>query len=78
MRWSFTAFLSATKPNLQAQNISHGLSCFFLRRGGDVSIGVQSEPSGEVAQHSVLNLLYRTYTEYNPIDNERIKANFTT
>ena len=27
---------------------------------------------------SVLNLLYRTYTEYNPIDSERIRSNFTT
>lgn len=27
---------------------------------------------------SVLNLLYRTYTEYNPIDNQKIKAKFIT
>ena len=52
MRWSFTAFLSATKPNLQAQDISHGLSCFFLCRGGDLGVGVQGEACGEVPQHT--------------------------
>ena len=37
----------------------------------------QNPPDQGDAQ-SVLNLLYRTYTEDNPIDSERIKANFTT
>lgn len=37
----------------------------------------QNPPNHGDAQ-SVLDLLYRTYTEYNPIDNERIKANFIT
>ena len=52
MCWSFTAFLWATKPNLQAQDISHGLSCFFLSCGGNMGVGVQGEASGEVTQHS--------------------------
>ena len=52
MRRSFAAFLSAAKPNLHTQHISHGLSGFFLCRGGDVCVGVQSEPSGEVTQHT--------------------------
>ena len=51
MCWSFTAFLSATKPNLYTQDISHGLSCFFLCRGGDMGISVQGESCREVAQH---------------------------
>lgn len=37
----------------------------------------QNPPNNGDAE-SVLNLLYRTYTEYNPIDNESIRANFTT
>ena len=52
MCWSFTAFLSAAKPNLQAQDISHGLGGFFLCRGGDVGVGVQGEAGGEVTQHA--------------------------
>ena len=52
MRRSFTAFLSAAKPNLQAQNISHGLRCFLLRRSCDMGIGVQGEAGGEVTQHT--------------------------
>lgn len=35
----------------------------------------QTPPSHGDAE-SVLDLLYRTYTEYNPIDNEKIKASF--
>ena len=49
MRRSFTAFLSATKPNLHTQDISHGLSGFFLCRSRDMGIGVQGEACGEVA-----------------------------
>ena len=56
MRRSFTAFLLATKPNLQAQDISHGLGGFFLCRGGDMGIGVQGEASGEVTQHAGYSL----------------------
>ena len=52
MCWSFQAFLSATKPNLQAQDISHGLGGFFLCRGGDMGVGVQGEACGEVTQHA--------------------------
>lgn len=37
----------------------------------------QNPPNNGDAE-SVLNLLYRTYTEYNPVDNESIRANFTT
>ena len=39
---------------------------------------LQTKPTQPRDAESVLNLLYRTYTEYNPIDNERIKANFAT
>ena len=45
-------FLSGTKPNLHTQDISHGLGGFFLRRCGDMGIGVQGEASREVAQHT--------------------------
>ena len=51
MYWSFTAFLTATKPSLQAQDISHGLSCFFLCRCCHMGIGVQGEACGKVTQH---------------------------
>ena len=34
-----------------AQNSSHGIGWFFLCRGSDMGVGVQSESSGEVAQH---------------------------
>ena len=37
---------------LSCKYIRHGLSCFFLCRGGDVSVGIQSEPGGEVAEHT--------------------------
>jgi hypothetical protein len=33
-------FLSATKPNLHVQDISDGLGGFFLRRCGDMGIGI--------------------------------------
>ena len=52
MYWSFTAFLTATKPSLQAQDISHGLSCFFLCRCCHMGIGVQGEACGEVTEHA--------------------------
>ncbi len=52
MCWSFTAFLSAAKPNLYTQDISHGLRGFLLCRGGDMGIGVQGEACGEVTQHT--------------------------
>ena len=63
MRWSFTAFLSATKPNSHTQNISHGLGGFFLRRSGDVGIGVQGEACGEVTQHAGHGLDVHTILE---------------
>ena len=37
----------------------------------------KQKPPNHGDAESVLNLLYRTYTEYNPIDNERIRSNFT-
>ena len=52
MCWSFQAFLSATKPNLHTQDISHGLGGFFLRRGGDMGVGIQGEACGEVTEHA--------------------------
>jgi len=52
MRCSSQPFLSATKPNFQAQDISQSLSCFFLSRSGDMGIGVQGEACGEVTQHA--------------------------
>ncbi len=52
MCWSLTAFLSATKPNLQTQHIFHGLGSFFLRCCCNMGIGVQGEASREVAQHA--------------------------
>ena len=44
--------LSAAKPTLHTQDISHGLGSFLLCRGGDVGIGIQGESCGEVAQHA--------------------------
>ena len=41
MLCSSQPFLSAAKPNLHTQDISHGLGGFFLCRGGDMGIGVQ-------------------------------------
>ena len=52
MRCSSQPFLSATKPNLQTKDISHGLCGFLLRRGGDMGIGIQGEACGEVTQHA--------------------------
>ena len=52
MCWSFTAFLSATKPNLHTQHISHGLGGFLLCRSCDMGISVQGEACGEVTQHT--------------------------
>ena len=52
MRCSSQTFLSATKPNLNTQHISHGLGGFLLCRGGDMCIGVQGEACGEVTQHA--------------------------
>ena len=49
MHCSPLAFLSATKPNLHTQDISHGLGGFFLGQGGDMGVGVQGEACGEVA-----------------------------
>ena len=63
MRCSSQAFLSATKPSLQAQDISHGLRSFFLCRGGDVSIGIQGETGGEVTEHSADSLDVHTVLE---------------
>jgi hypothetical protein len=40
MHWSSQAVLSATKPNLPAQNIAHGLGGFFLRSCGDMGMAV--------------------------------------
>ena len=56
MCWSFTAFLSAAKPNLHTQHISHGLSGFLLCRGGDMGVGVQCEACREVTEHSADSL----------------------
>jgi hypothetical protein len=61
MRCSFQPFLSATNPNLHTQDISHGLSCFFLRRSGDVGVGIQGEACGEVAQLPVTVLIHIFY-----------------
>ena len=52
MQCSSLAFLSATKPNLHTQDISHGLSSFFLCRCCNKGIGVQGEARGEVTQHT--------------------------
>ena len=65
MSWSFTAFLLATKPNLHTQDISNGLSCFLLCRGGDMGIGVQGEACGEVTQHTGHGLDIHTVLEGN-------------
>ena len=56
MRCSSQSFLSATQPSLQTQNISHGLGGFFLCRGGDMGVGVQSEAGGrrkEIADETI-------------------------
>ena len=52
MCWSSQPFLSAINPNLQAQDISHGLGGFFLCRSGNMRIGIQGEACGEVTQHA--------------------------
>ena len=36
----------------------------------------KQDPPNHGDAESVLNLLYQTYTEYNPIDNQKVKANF--
>jgi hypothetical protein len=62
---SSQVFLSATKPNLHTQDIPHSLGGFLLRRCGDMGIGVQSEASGEVAQHAGDCLDVHTVLERN-------------
>lgn len=57
------AFLSAAKPNLQTQDISHGLGGFFLCRGSDMCVGIQSKPGGEVSQHTGHGLDIHTVLE---------------
>ena len=57
--------------SLYAQHISHSLGSFFLRRGGDMGVGVQSEASGEVAQHAgdrldIHSVLERKYNWTDP------------
>ena len=63
MCWSFTASLSATKPKLHTQDISHGLGGFLLSRGSYVGIGVQGEACGEVTQHAGHGLDVHTILE---------------
>ena len=56
MLCSSQPFLSAAKPNLHTQDISHGLGGFFLCRGGDMGVGVQSEAGGrrkEIADETI-------------------------
>ena len=65
MQSSSLAFLLATKPNLHTQYISHGLSGFFLCRGGDMGVGVQSEACGEVTQHAADGLNIHAVLEGN-------------
>ena len=43
---------SLLRMRLSGKKISHGLSGFFLCRGGDVGVGVQGEACGEVTQHT--------------------------
>ena len=52
MRCSSQPFLSATKPNLQTQDVSYSLGGFFLCRGGDMGISVQSKSCREMTQHA--------------------------
>ena len=49
-------FSIGCKADLQAQDISHGLSGFLLRRSRDMGIGVKGEGGGEVAQHTADSL----------------------
>ena len=63
MYWSFTAFLTAIKPSLQAQDISRGLSCFFLCRRGDMGVCIEGEPGREVAKHAADRLDVHTVLE---------------
>ena len=37
---------------MDTQHIPNSLSSFFLRRGGDMGIGIQGEACREVAQHT--------------------------
>jgi len=76
MRCSSQPFLSATKPNLQAQDISHGLGGFFLRRGGDMGIGVQGEASGEVTQHAGHRLDVHTVLQGNGGEGVPLRYNY--
>ena len=53
--WVFVVFdfyFSNENMDLNTQHISHGLGGFFLRRGGDMGIGVQGEACGEVTEHT--------------------------
>ena len=51
-------FLSATKPNFQAYDVSNGFGGFFLGCGGDMGAGTQGEAGGEVAQHAVVPIFF--------------------
>ena len=56
---------SLLRMRLSGKKISHGLSCFFLCRGGDVGVGVQGEACGEVAEHAGYRLDIHAVLEGN-------------
>ena len=39
-------------PSLHRQHVTHSRGSFLLGTGGDVGVGIQCEPCGEVAQHT--------------------------
>ena len=53
----------ACERGLSGEYFSNSLSSFLLCRGGDVGIGVQGEPSGEVTQHAGHGLDVHTILE---------------
>ena len=56
---------SLLRMRLSGKKISHGLSCVFLCRGGDVGVGVQGEACGEVTQHAGHGLDVHTILQGN-------------
>ena len=76
MLCSSQPFLSAAKPNLHTQDISHGLGGFFLCRGGNMGIGVQGKACREVPQHTGHGLDVHSVLEGDSCEGVPLRYNY--